>query len=200
MFLTFCHHTFKKYLLNLIVIKHIFLLLLSIITLCCCSKDDDTPTNPVDQLPLATQIGANKVGCLVNGEVFLSKGSNPLGPPLITCFYQFVNNSWHFSLGYSNNQQENLRGINIASKGVELQQGQTYPLVLQSDNSCYGRYTNWGETHHYITNNTFYCQFKITKLDQVNNIVSGTFWFDAVNSNGVKVEIREGRFDMQYSP
>ncbi|MFN3908227.1 MAG: hypothetical protein ACK4JX_04270 [Flavobacterium sp.] len=72
--------------------KHLFLLLLTL-SLSCCSKDDDQPKNPVDQLPPATQVGANKVGCLVNGEVFLPKGSNPFGPPLITCFYQFVNNS-----------------------------------------------------------------------------------------------------------
>jgi hypothetical protein len=179
--------------------KHFFLLLLTTLTL-SCSKDDDTPTNPVDQLPPATQTGTNRVGCLVNGEIFLPKGSNPLGPPLVTCFYQYVNNTWYFSLGYSNNQQTNLRGINIASRGIELQQGQTYNLVLQSDSSCFATYYNFSETSDYVTNNTITGQLKITKLDQVNNIISGTFWFDAVNSNGVKVEIREGRFDMQYSP
>jgi hypothetical protein len=180
--------------------KHIFLLLLTTLTLSCCSKDDDPPTNPIDQLPPATQIGANKVGCLVNGEVFLPKGSNPLGPPLVVCFYQFVDNSWNFSLGFSNNQQENLRGLNIASRGVELQQGNTYPIILESNNSCYGRFTNWGETFHYLTNENNNGQLTITKLDQVNNIISGTFWFKAVNSNGEVVQVREGRFDMQYSP
>jgi|694.fasta_scaffold43719_2 hypothetical protein len=179
--------------------KQLILTLLASFTIICCSKDDDTPSNPVDQLPPATQVGANKVGCLVNGEVFLPKGSNPLGPPLITCFYQYVNNTWNFSLGYSNNQQTNLRAINIASKGVELQQGQTYPLVLQSNNSCYASY-GISTIPQYSTNNNNVGQLKITKLDHVNNIISGTFWFDAVNGNGVKVEIREGRFDMQYSP
>ncbi|MFN3908228.1 MAG: DUF6252 family protein [Flavobacterium sp.] len=93
-----------------------------------------------------------------------------------------------------------MRGLNIASRGVELQQGQTYALVIQSDSSCFATYYNFSETPDYVTNNTITGQLKITKLDQVNNIISGTFWFDAVNSNGVKVEIREGRFDMQYSP
>ena len=30
------------------------------------------------------------------------------------------------------------------------------------------------------------------------HIQSGTFWFDAVNEKGKKVEIREGRFDMHF--
>jgi hypothetical protein len=41
-------------------------------------------------------------------------------------------------------------------------------------------------------------ELKITKIDVSKSIVSGTFWFDAVNSKGEKVEIREGRFDWNY--
>ena len=40
----------------------------------------------------------------------------------------------------------------------------------------------------------------ITKLDQTNQIVSGTFWFDVEHPiSGEIVEVREGRFDMQYT-
>ncbi len=39
----------------------------------------------------------------------------------------------------------------------------------------------------------------ITKLDFENHIVSGTFWFDAINEDGKLVEIREGRFDMNFT-
>ena len=39
----------------------------------------------------------------------------------------------------------------------------------------------------------------ITKLDEVNHIVSGTFWFDVQDTNGVIHQIRDGRFDMQYT-
>ena len=38
----------------------------------------------------------------------------------------------------------------------------------------------------------------ITKFDDVNQIMSGTFWFDAINKDGVKVEVREGRFDVHF--
>lgn len=30
------------------------------------------------------------------------------------------------------------------------------------------------------------------------SIIAGTFWFDAINDKGEKVQIREGRFDWQY--
>ena len=31
-------------------------------TLSCCNNEDDTPQNPIDQLPPATQDGANTLG------------------------------------------------------------------------------------------------------------------------------------------
>lgn len=37
------------------------------------------------------------------------------------------------------------------------------------------------------------------KNHNVNNaILSGTFWFDAINKDGEKVEVSSGRFDMNY--
>ncbi|MFC5981116.1 hypothetical protein [Flavobacterium salmonis] len=42
-------------------------------------------------------------------------------------------------------------------------------------------------------------ELKITKLDFTNNIVSGTFWFDVKDDKGVLHQIREGRFDMQFT-
>jgi len=41
-------------------------------------------------------------------------------------------------------------------------------------------------------------ELHIARFDRILGIVSGTFWFDAVNMEGEKVEIREGRFDMKY--
>lgn len=52
---------------------------------------------------------------------------------------------------------------------------------------------------NYVTTDTFTGVLKITKLDTQQKIISGTFWFDAVNAAGEKVEVREGRFDMRYT-
>lgn len=56
----------------------------------------------------------------------------------------------------------------------------------------------------YIINNSFTSQdysgeLTITKLDEENQIVSGTFLFDIEDHNGEVQEIREGRFDMKYA-
>jgi hypothetical protein len=41
----------------------------------------------------------------------------------------------------------------------------------------------------------------ILKLDTVNNIISGTFQFDAINENDDTdtIKIREGRFDVKFT-
>lgn len=67
--------------------KKLILLLTIILTLFSCNKDDNKSQNPIDQLPPATQTGANTAGCLVNGEAFLPKGTS-LGGPVLSCFYQ----------------------------------------------------------------------------------------------------------------
>jgi len=42
-------------------------------------------------------------------------------------------------------------------------------------------------------------ELKIEKLDIKNNIVAGTFWYDIKDNKGVIHQIREGRFDMQFT-
>ncbi|WP_366518820.1 DUF6252 family protein [uncultured Winogradskyella sp.] len=42
-------------------------------------------------------------------------------------------------------------------------------------------------------------QLTITHLDLNNQTVSGTFFFDVIDQNGDLRQIREGRFDMQFT-
>ncbi len=37
------------------------------------------------------------------------------------------------------------------------------------------------------------------KVDESAQIISGTFWFDAINSFGDTIKISEGRFDVKYT-
>jgi hypothetical protein len=79
--------------------EKITFLFASLLTLFSCSKDDNKSQKPIDQLPLATQTGANTAGCLVNGEAFLPTGTS-LGGPILSCFYQQNQYGYHFGLGY----------------------------------------------------------------------------------------------------
>lgn len=62
-------------------------------------------------------------------------------------------------------------------------------------------YTNYNEAieDYYITTSEITGEMTITKLDFEKHIVYGTFWFDILLPNGEIVEVREGRFDMQFT-
>lgn len=61
----------------------------------------------------------------------------------------------------------------------------------------YGLYSNGNDS--YVTTSSYTGKVNISNRDTVNSIVSGTFEFMAVNSSGEKVEVRQGRFDLNYS-
>jgi hypothetical protein len=180
--------------------KNLILILITTFSLSCCNKDEIK--TPIEQLPPATTTGANTVGCLVNGEVLLPKGGSLFGPPVVTCYYQYLNGSYEFGLGYSNNQQNNqLRGVYLFTNKLHFVQGQTYTLSIDlQNNSAYAQYSPDTFLEGFTTNSQSVGQIKITKLDHVNTIISGTFWFDGINNNGQIIHITEGRFDMQYTP
>ncbi|WP_299126760.1 hypothetical protein [uncultured Winogradskyella sp.] len=87
------------------------ILLLCLLTLTSCNNDDDAGlTNPIDQLPLATQTGANTFGALLDGEPFLpGGGTNPLD-----CVYQLINGERYFTLQASKRDENfNLIGLSL---------------------------------------------------------------------------------------
>jgi hypothetical protein len=63
-------------------------------------------------------------------------------------------------------------------------------------------YSVLDESQNYITyyvNDSLRGKMTISQLDEVNKIISGTFFFDAINRLGEKVHITEGRFDTKYT-
>ena len=172
-----------------------------------CNKDDDPTPEPqiseIDKLPPATQTGVNKVGCLVNGKAFLPSGTRPgSGNPNPYCAYYHDNFVLSFSIVKSENNTSMLGSETIAiySKDVVLEEGNTYILKKGNTNhsAIYTHYNNIVNPDSYETNENYTGELHITKLDKTNNIISGTFWFNAVNEQGKKVEVREGRFDMVF--
>ena len=182
--------------------KNLFLTILAFVML-GCSSEEDTATG--DQLPPITTVGANTAGCLVNGIVLLpKKGNSTLGAAL-SCFYQFVDGGYHFALGFTDKETNVRRSALISLNPEQLSDGNLYILGEQTtDGTNYN--SNFGEfwtsisftENRYITTSIHKGELKIIKLDTQQKIISGTFWYDAVNSNGEKIEIRDGRFDMRY--
>ena len=174
--------------------KNIILILITTFTLSCCNKEDDNPQNPIDQLPLATQTGANTFGCLINGEPFVvSNTSNQ------TAIYQ----DGGLLIGGQKSINNNLTQVSIfiseTSIGEIISENNSY--VLNSNSVPKGEYYIENQNCFYFTSSNYSGSITITKLDNINFIVSGTFEFKSISDNceGI-IDITNGRFDLQYIP
>ncbi|MWB92827.1 hypothetical protein GON26_00460 [Flavobacterium sp. GA093] len=159
-----------------------------------CDKDDSSKT-PLEQLPALTSVGANTAGCLVNGEALLPKGA---GTNKLFCQYNDQND---FSVAISEKINDQIRTVNVASLNQKLEVNKVYQLKECGDDSKYGEYIIiYPDFNHvdYGTNSTITGELKITNHNIDKATISGTFWFDAVNKSGDKIQVREGRFDMEY--
>lgn len=168
-----------------------------ILTASHCKKNK--PENPVDQLPSETQTGANTYGCLVDGKIFLPKG-DPLAGPIKKAAYQFVNGKYSLLISGKSSSSGTVLGIGIQGDSISMAVGD-YELVEYNKNGkLSGSFAEFasGNINDFYTNNINRGQLIVTKFDTVNQIISGTFWFDAINSTGHIVQIREGRFDLPY--
>lgn len=176
--------------------RNLILILIAIFLLNGCDKDGQIFAGK-DQLPPETQTGANTVGCLVNGKVFLPHQQGINSP--VNCFYQFVSGEYYFAMFFGDMRGTGIEDVGFYTNKIEIKTGQTYTL-----NQGYNPDKGGGAEYYTDLNNKFSTnlinigELKITRIDVSKSIVSGTFWFDAINSKGEKVEIREGRFDWNY--
>jgi hypothetical protein len=177
-----------------IAMKKLLLLISLSIILSCCNNDDDKPKTELEKLPLATQTGANTFGCLLDGKAFLpGSGSNPLD-----CVYQYVDGGYYLALQANKRDELNNRiSIALGSINFQIQQGFTYNLLANSEGNVTGIYSYAGNNTY--TSSTHFGELYITKLDEINHIVSGTFWYNIIDFQGNLHQIRDGRFDMQYT-
>jgi hypothetical protein len=177
--------------------KKKILLIGILLTLNSCSEKDNPTLTPLEQLPKATKTGANTAGCLVNGEAFLPKGFFPSGN--LICY--FINQE-NFSLDISNKENSNINSIVIGVDNLQLEVNKVISLntrrLINSKFAEYNILKDNGNDELYSTTPQITGELIITHHDYNNAIISGTFWFDAVNNIGEKVEVREGRFDMKY--
>jgi hypothetical protein len=167
-----------------------------------CKKKQAEPTE-LEKLPPATQTGANTFGCLVNGQAFLPKANFGNGAPY-QCNYIYYNGNYNFTVGASYDGGGNSStAIVLGTIDLPISQGQTLKLSnYNQSGKGFGELlsiTNYSRINDYLTTVSYAGELHIAKLDQTNQIVAGTFFFDAVNTNGEIVHITDGRFDMKYT-
>lgn len=166
-----------------------------------CKKDNSNLDN-VDQLPPATQTGANTFGCLINGKVWVPKGFDG----------NFVNSRINIDPGYMDGdltirtyriEGDFIYDIAIASDSIK--NIENYPMgkfqrakfVIQkskrdlSINYCLANGNTIAET-------SVIGYIKVTRYDLTNRIFSGEFEFTFSNNDcgiGNPISITNGRFD-----
>lgn len=171
--------------------KQIIILLLVTLSLNSCNKDDD---NNNVTLPPATQTGAGIFACFVNGNSFIDTSGS-----YFNCFYQFVNGKYYFNISGEVDNQEPCN-LDIGTVALEINEGEIYNLFSSDEGNAVATLFFCNELQDYETNSNYTGNLTITKLDFVNNIVSGTFNFTVFNSQtNTEYIITDGRFDTLFT-
>jgi len=167
-----------------------------------CKKHVIQPVNQLSLLPPATQTGANTFGCLINGQAFVPKNQNILEGPNLQCNYIYTAGGYYFSASGSNkNSNGTLTSVIVETDSLAIAQGQTLTFRTSASgnaNAACALFPNYTIVQ-YFTSNSVTGELTISKLDPAKQIVSGTFYFNAVSSTGDTVKITDGRFDMPYT-
>lgn len=173
--------------------KRILIALLPLMALISCKKG-------IDELPPVSQTGANTFGAKVNGNLWAPQGFGPIPANDILearmSGHDIVINARNFASS-PNETEFQLTIFNVTAPGV-------YPfntdVVHPNGAASYGYYVkrNMTPQDEWITSSTNTGSVTITKIDDVNRIVAGTFQFNAgsLYNSGVLV-VTEGRFDVK---
>ena len=180
--------------------KHNLLVLLPLaLSLAQCHKHDPDPAKPEDQLPAATQTGANTFGCLVNGQPWLPSGNN--GTSNSVALYDPGINT-------PSGAQLNISAYRIAASetymnlycGPITPLKRTFTIGIPTNRpplaEAFGCYES--DTASFCGSALAYSkgQITLTRVDEQAGILAGTFWFTAVRiGSSDTLKVTQGRFD-----
>jgi hypothetical protein len=173
--------------------KKILICCFSISMLASCKKE-------VTELPAATQTGANTFGAKINGVFWAPQGFGPLPANDILearmAGHDITINARNFSSS-PNETEFQLTIYNVTAPGTYLLNTN---VVHPFGTSSYGYYVKRNITpqNEWLTSSTYTGRVVITRIDEVNMIVSGSFEFNAGSIYNTEVlQVTEGRFDVK---
>ncbi len=148
-----------------------------------------------EKLPKLTQEGKNTFGCKIDGKNWVPNGGGGFSgiDPVNGGFFRDINTI--YIRAYDKEESVQLYLLNVFSAGEYPLNFNTLPKPDNLDPESYGLYEN--ATSRYITTSEHTGKVTISNRDTVNKIISGTFEFTAVNSNGKTVKVTKGRFDVR---
>jgi len=175
--------------------KSIMLCTLSVLTLILSCKKSNRP----DQLPEVSTEGKNTFGCLIDGKVFVPKVrfNSPLS---LSAYYAGVPVP-QLSITAPRDESERSRiTLYLQSQGILLSEGATYRLGSPGTTGVvYAKYVHTVDLERISYGSSPDLNGELHILKLTSKIISGTFSYDAVSSEGKKVEVRNGRFDLSLN-
>ena len=72
-----------------------------------------------------------------------------------------------------------------------------FPIASYDIDKTYAQVLYYYSNNEFETKSVHSGELTITKLDRENFIISGTFWFTAVNDQGDTLRVTDGRFDVR---
>lgn len=197
--------------------KNLFLIIIVLlITSCGRNSSENESSSQQDQLPAATQTGANTAGCYINGKLLIPKdGINSSNGSIIKGLEGYLGDNFYTpTLGsdYFSFRIYNLKDkgktywiyvhINNIQNGVgeyTIDQGVADFLVQTGHPYIFARETNSGISSTTYLSSDNSGKIIITKL--TNNICSGTFSGSLYNIDNPseKIQVTDGRFDLKLN-
>ena len=197
-FLSFEYENFKSVVIiaNHFMKKHpILYLAVAILFFVSCKKE-------VSELPPATQTGSNTFGCKIDGNFWVPAGFGimPTAPTLEARYLgdsSLIINARNFSSSPTETEFELYIKAATAPGTYPLNTTVSYPTYAAS----YGYYVHRKFTpdNEWITSAQYNGSINITKIDTINDFISGTFGFQVINMYNTPqpLNVTEGRFDVK---
>ena len=186
----FLHLSAKQYSMN----KSAPMLLIFLLSFACKKK--------IEELPPATQTGANSFGARVDGEMWIPQRFGVINASNLLEARLLGNNFFLTAQNFASAPNETEFDIVI----VGLTSTGTYTLNSNTShpnsNSSYAYYVKrkLSPLFEWITSTTYTGSVNITRFDTAARIVSGTFAFQAgeTTNTASPINVTEGRFDVKY--
>lgn len=181
----------------------IALLSFSLFSIHCGRGTVIPPSSLPDTLPSITQEGKNTIGSLVNGKVFIPRGS--VGLPNPSAYYDpsTRNGSFNVSMTRFDFGDSVQRSFQIIA--TNLNKTGTYPVTTPAADVAFVYTRLLMRTHtgcEYIGMDAAKVQQEgqlvITKLDTEQKVIAGTFTCTLITAGCDTVRMTDGRFDMKY--
>ncbi len=175
------------------------LMLLLLLTTSQCKKKTEQP-----ELPPLTTTGAMTFGCKINGKVFVPRDGR--GKTGLYCQYVNLGNGegggWYLNIPATNWEPSSIPAISITTDSLLVEEGMIYEFKLDTNflpikGTARASYLIGSDAYPKL--NSQNGSLHVTRFDQANRILSGTFYFTGTDaSTGEKVEVTDGRFDIRY--